>query len=103
MSAGITVTTAKLAEILGVPDKIIRKLTKDGQLTIAGRGKYALGPAIREYIESMAQSKDIKRLNEELLEEKVAVERLRRKKLELENEQTQRKIAVLARRQKARK
>lgn len=82
MAADPEVKRAKLAEILGKPESDLVAMTKGGHMHESSKGCYPLGAAIREFIDYLTNTADVRQLNEQLLRERV--EKTRHEKIKIE-------------------
>lgn len=80
----VVVSTAEISEILGLSDRRIRQLEKEGALVKIGRGKYDLKASVQRYIEYIKEQGEKTEEELDLTREKTLLTRANRQKVELE-------------------
>lgn len=83
-----------LAQVLGVTERWVQQLEKQGVLTKTGRGRYDLAASVQAYIAFKVES-EVARVTPEVTSpgERVKVERAR--KLQLENDERERRLVQM--------
>jgi phage terminase Nu1 subunit (DNA packaging protein) len=80
----VVVSTAEISEILGLSDRRIRQLEKEGALVKIRRGKYDLKASVQRYIEYIKEQAEKTEEELNLTKEKTLLTRANRQKVELE-------------------
>jgi phage terminase Nu1 subunit (DNA packaging protein) len=80
----VVVSTAEISEILGLSDRRIRQLEKEGALVKIRRGKYDLKASVQRYIEYIKEQAEKTEEELDLTREKTLLTRANRQKVELE-------------------